>query len=128
VSDDVGVNNNQNIRFEIQSRVRHGGDLVGEAHAIESEVVFAIDHAVRGGMFGVPSLELSEPCRQGSYDRSGMIRLKIFGIKTKGNIGRPELIEGFHHAAAILLPSWQMAGRNNSESHQSIFAALTGSQ
>lgn len=121
MGDDVGVSYNQNIRFEIQRRVRHGRDLVGEAHAIESEIVFATAESVRVRVVSVPRFELGEPGRQSSHDRPpGMIRLKIFGIKIEGEIGRPEFIEGFHHPAAILFPSCQIAGRNKSESHQSI--------
>jgi hypothetical protein len=70
-------------------------------------------------MVGVPRFEVGEPCRQSPHDWPTVIGLKIFGIKIKGNIGRPKLIEGFRHPAAILLPSRQMASRKNSESHQS---------
>ena len=128
VGDDIGVNYNENIRAKPRRRVRHGRDLVGEANAVQEGIVFATAESVRVRMVSVPRFELGEPRRQSSYDWPAVIGLKIFGIKIKRDIGRPELIEGFHHPAAILFPSCQIAGRNNRKSHQSIFGALTGSQ
>lgn len=106
VGDDIGVNDNENIRVKPRGRVRHSRDLVGEAHAVLQGIVSAAAESVCVRMVSVPRFELGEPARQSPHDWAAVIGLKIFGIKIKRNIDRPKLIEGLHHAAGILFPPW----------------------
>jgi hypothetical protein len=70
-------------------------------------------------MVGVSRFEFREPGRQSPNNWPSVIGLKIFGIEIEWNIGWPELIKGFHHAAAILLPPRQIASGMNNETHRS---------
>ena len=115
MGNDVGIGPDQNIRFEVQRRIGHGGDFVGEAHAILTGMVTAIDESVCARIVGVARFEFSEPCRQTPHNRARMIGLEILRIKIERNVGRPELIEGLDHAAAVLLPPRSMARGEDNE-------------
>src|SRR5664279_1231815 len=110
MGNDIGVGPNQNIRFERQRRICHRSGFVGEAYAIMTEVIIAVDEPMCARIFGVARFKFSEPFGQTSHHWSRMVELEMLRIKIEWNAGGPELIEGLDHTATVLLPSRLMTG------------------
>lgn len=118
VGHNIRIGPDQDIRFEPERRLSHGGNLVSEAHTILTIIVRAIDESMRATIFGVPRFEFTEPGRQATHHRAAMIGHELLRIKIQRHVSRPEFIEGLDHAATVLLPSRLMAGREDGKAGQ----------